>query len=342
MKKGIALVVVFFVFWGCASIVPQLDQWRVDSIHKGILKSQVFELLGMPDKAYETENGDVIWSYLYVTTPQATAGSPVKGASSVSANTQPQSLAIIFGRDEIVKNIMRGHVDAETNTKGSPCEKVDMLSTRRTGTSYSMADMAGTWELDKLASGPSAHGWESGTVNISQDGTFTASFIQNNVRPDRGTLSISTDGVITLQGNPNALFQMCTNKTIMLGASTWKEHQAGSAYLPILVKKAASYSIADLVGTWEINALDSPGPSWGRRTLTVDSGGSFSVASSRLNGANIVISGTFGISNDGIINASGSGVPSSFRCTMDLGKRVLVCTYTDFAGSADMLTLTKK
>jgi hypothetical protein len=342
MKKVIVFVAVFFVFWGCASAVPKLDQWRIDNIHKGITKSQVLDLIRMPDKAYVTENGDVIWSYIYVTTPQATAGSPVKGASSMSANTQPQSLTIIFGPDEVVKNIMRGHVDAETNTKGSPCGKVDMLNTRGTGPSYSMADMAGIWELNRLASGPSAPGWERGTVTVNQDGTFTASFIQNNGEPYSGTLSISTDGVITLQGNPNALFQMCTNKTIMVGTSTWEGRQPGSAYLPILVKKAASYSIADLLGTWEMNALDSRGPSWGRGTLTVDSGGSFSAASSGSDGSNIAVSGTFGITNDGIINASGSGVPSSFSCAMDSGKSVLVCTYTDSAGSADMLILTKK
>lgn len=305
------------------------------------MKSQVFELIGMPDKAYDTENGDVIWSYIYVTTPNSTAGSPVEGVSSMSANTQPQSLTITFGPDGVVKNIMKGHADAETNTKVSPCGKVDMPNTRGIGPSYSMSDIAGIWEINRLASGPSAPGWERGTLTVNQDGTFTASFIQNNGKPDSGTLSISTDGVITLQGNPNALFQMCANKTIVVGTSTREGHQSGSAYLPVLVKKAASYSIADLVGTWEMNASDSPGPSWGRGTLTVDSGGSFSTVSSGSNGANIVVSGTFGITNDGIINASGSGVPSSFRCAMDSGKSIVVCTYTD-SGSADMLILTKK
>jgi len=134
MKKVIALAAVLFVFLGCASAVPKLDPGAVDSIRKGTTKSQVFDLFGTPDKARDTENGDVIWSYIYVaTTPNPIAASPVKSASSTSANTQQQSLIITFGPDGVVKDVVKGHADAKANTNVSPHGKVDTPNIRGTG-----------------------------------------------------------------------------------------------------------------------------------------------------------------------------------------------------------------
>jgi outer membrane protein assembly factor BamE (lipoprotein component of BamABCDE complex) len=126
MKKVIALTAALFVIIGCASAVRNLDQSAVDKIQKGTKKSEVFNLLGTPDNAFYTGDGDVVWSYRYVlATANAATGISVEGASAGDANPQ-QSLTITFGPDGVVKSIMSdyGGREAKTPTGG----KVDTPS----------------------------------------------------------------------------------------------------------------------------------------------------------------------------------------------------------------------
>ena len=82
MKKVIALTVALLVIYGCASADRNPDQDAIDKIQKGTTKSEVLNLIGIPDKAFYTENGDVIWSYIYVRAiAKAATGISVEGAS---------------------------------------------------------------------------------------------------------------------------------------------------------------------------------------------------------------------------------------------------------------------
>jgi outer membrane protein assembly factor BamE (lipoprotein component of BamABCDE complex) len=127
MKKIIVLTVALFVIFGCASVGRNLDQSAVDKIQKGTTKSGVLDLIGIPDNAFYTGNGDVIWSYIYVRAiAKAATGISVEGASAGGVNTQQQSLTITFGSDGVVKNIMSGHGGTEAKTKLSTGGKVDM------------------------------------------------------------------------------------------------------------------------------------------------------------------------------------------------------------------------
>jgi outer membrane protein assembly factor BamE (lipoprotein component of BamABCDE complex) len=129
MKKVITLTVALFVIFGCASVVRNLDQGVVDKIQKGTTKSEVLDLTGIPDNAFYTGNGDVIWSYIYVRAiAKAATGTSVEGASTGGANTQQQSLTITFGPNGGVKNIMSSHGGTEEKTKLSSGSKVDMLN----------------------------------------------------------------------------------------------------------------------------------------------------------------------------------------------------------------------
>ncbi len=127
MKKVIALVAAAFVIIGCASVVRELDQGAVGKIQQGITKSQVLDLIGIPDKAFYTGDGDVIWSYIYVPAPvKAAAVIPAVSPPARVAKTQQQSLTITFGPDGVVKNITSAEGGKEADTKLSPGGKVDM------------------------------------------------------------------------------------------------------------------------------------------------------------------------------------------------------------------------
>lgn len=126
MKKVTALILAVSVIIGCASVVRELDQGAVGKIQKGTTKSQVFDLIGIPDNAFYTGNGDVIWSYIYVpATVKAATVIPSAGPSAGVVKKQQQSLTITFGPDGVVKNIMSGVGGKEANTKLSPGGKVD-------------------------------------------------------------------------------------------------------------------------------------------------------------------------------------------------------------------------
>jgi len=127
MIKFITLTAMLLVFFGCASVGRELDQGAVAKIQKGTPKSEVFNLLGTPDKAFYTGNGDLIWSYIYVPpTVKAATAIPAAGPSAGGANTQQQSVIITFGPDGVVKNIVSGHAGKEANTKLSPGGKAEM------------------------------------------------------------------------------------------------------------------------------------------------------------------------------------------------------------------------
>jgi hypothetical protein len=102
-------------------------------------------------------------------------------------------------------------------------------------------------------------------------------------------------------------------------------------------------SLSDLSGMWETNCVGSPTAWWQRGSMTVGSNGSFSVMFSGSDGSTAPLSGTMNITPDGIITATGEGIPPSFRCTMDSGKSVVACTFTVYDGTdADMTIFTKK
>ena len=202
-----------------------------------------------------------------------------------------------------------------------------------TGQSYSKADLAGTWEMNDLASGDPW--WGRATWAIGSDGSVT---FTNAVSSDGSaflpstpvTLIITNDGIITVADFTSLQCAMDSGKSIMACTST-SPH--GNTDMIILTKKAASYSKADLVGTWETNGLLCPGPWWQRGAVTIGSDGSFTGMFEGSDGSSKSLSGIFSITADGIITATGSNPNPSHRCVMDSGKSIVVCTNSNDSGS---------
>lgn len=130
MKKAIGLIIAVFVIIGCASVGHKLDQGAVDRIQKGATRSQVFDLIGMPDKAFYKADGDLIWSYIYVpATVKPATVSPAVGSSAGIAKEKQRTLTITFGPDEVVKNVVSGDGGKEAGTDLSPGGKAQKPDT---------------------------------------------------------------------------------------------------------------------------------------------------------------------------------------------------------------------
>jgi hypothetical protein len=215
-----------------------------------------------------------------------------------------------------------------------------------TGGLYSLADLAGIWEFNGLASGPDAPWWIRGPLTVSVNGTFSGLLEEFQSDPDNwaGTFNITGDGIVTIVGNSNGKCNMDSGKSTIVCTSTFGSGSPSptTTQISVMTKKAALYSIADLAGTWEMSGLGTPGPWWSRGTFTINSDGFFSGISHGSDGSNTPMSGTFSITSDGIISAAGSGIHPSFRCVMNSGKSIVVCTNTTFGGQTDMHIFTRK
>ena len=136
---------------------------------------------------------------------------------------------------------------------------------------------------------------------------------------------------------------MDAGKTVIAFSISWTGSHAGSGEMPILTKNAVSYSMADLVGTWQGNSIASgPGtPWWERGTMTIKPDGTFMASTSYNDGSQgKAISGTFTISPEGAITFPDSTVVIS----IDADKTVMVWTDTwthGFPGSTEIKVLTK-
>jgi hypothetical protein len=199
---------------------------------------------------------------------------------------------------------------------------------------YSLSDMAGTWGMVDLGSGPGAPWWGRGQVTSAADGTFngTIMYSSGSSDPTSGVFNISTAGVVTMPlggaADPSFSGAMDADKTVLVATNTWAgDTYPGTTVMGVGVKMAGTYSISDMVGTWAINTLASgPGePFWQRAQVTVAADGSFSGTATSSGGGGGTISGVFSISTDGIVTVAG---PSGFVGFVDAGKTVMVWVNT--------------
>jgi hypothetical protein len=249
--------------------------------------------------------------------------------------------------DSLRSVLNSGKTVGVTTNFDSGGESVMQILTKKAA-SYSMADLAGRWEGNSLGTGPCTPWWERADLTINGDGSLTASTVESTgetsqINGGPGTVSITSDGVITFSGGSdvNLKGSMDAGKTVMVWTGTFGGGCAGGTEMKVFTKKAASYSLADLAGTWEMNDLASPGPWWSRGQFFIRPDGSFYGTSNGSDGSVTPLSGIFSMSDDGIITATGVGIPASFRCVMDSGKTVVVCTSTTVGGQTDMHILTK-
>jgi len=234
-------------------------------------------------------------------------------------------------------------VCTETWKNGEPGTS-NLIVLTKEAASYSLDDLTGQWEANILVSGLSSYNWERGPVVVNPDGTFIINSVNNTgaTFTTNDTFTITAEGLITLQDMPTAQCRMDISKTVLVCTDTW---DITTAFMLTMVKKGDAYTMADLTGSWFVNALASgPGaPWWERGPVTIRSDGSFTGKIEDYDGTTSNIAGnagTFTILPDSNINISGVG-DDEYRCAMNSAKTVFICTGTWQDGTTEMKILTK-
>jgi len=167
---------------------------------------------------------------------------------------------------------------------------------------------------------------------INSDGTFTGSYTKSDGTTGSisGALSISSDGeIICVSGScvdPTYASFLNTGETITVGTNG-AANTADDASLLVFTKQTTSYSINNLVGTWQGNGLASgPGaPWWENDTLTINQDGTCSFVWDASNGSSGSENGTVSISSGGVITLN---VGSTASGVIDANMTVMVFTNT--------------
>ncbi|MGO9017794.1 MAG: choice-of-anchor tandem repeat GloVer-containing protein [Syntrophobacteraceae bacterium] len=217
--------------------------------------------------------------------------------------------------------------------------------------SYATADFAGNWEGYLLISGPTPG---SGTMSETLD---SAGNITNGTLTINGTETSITGqmlmaaGVVTCSPSSSGCLSnytgfMDAGKTVVVGTSGLSISDS-DAELSFFIKKAASYSMADLAGTWRANQLESgpDAPYWERNTITISSTGTFTGSYTDSNGETGSSTGKLSISPTTgalkCVSGSCSGGGGGSMPVMDTSKTVMVSAKTSSDGSGKIMIFTK-
>ncbi|NOT33095.1 MAG: T9SS type A sorting domain-containing protein [Candidatus Eisenbacteria bacterium] len=106
--------------------------------------------------------------------------------------------------------------------------------------SYALADLVGTWELNSLATGPGAPRWGRGQMTIAANGSYVGSSTASNGEsgPISGTYSITPQGVVTRAGSSTIRGALDAGKTVLVGTDIWATTSPGTTELLIATKMA--------------------------------------------------------------------------------------------------------
>jgi predicted RNA-binding protein with TRAM domain len=178
--------------------------------------------------------------------------------------------------------------------------------------SYSLADAAGNSLGNFLISGATSGEWETNSVTVNPDGTFTETTSRDGgtPRPGSGQIAISPTGVLTCPSGSclDPTFQGFVDAGKSVGVTTSgaspTSPNPNNAILWIFTKQAESYSEADLPGVYQGNTLEAGpnAPYWEMSTLTINPDRTYSRSFTGSDGSTGTTTGAFSISSAGIIS----------------------------------------
>ncbi len=132
------------------------------------------------------------------------------------------------------------------------------------GTSFSLADLAGTWYVFGLttsnSSTPPFRGWERGKFTIDAN-TLTWEFLNNSqplgTTPANETVSINaSSGIVTFAGRAQNYTVMSADKTMMVAVES-SDVDRRKLYVFVKVDPTAIIPAADCFGAWQFYNLDT-------------------------------------------------------------------------------------
>lgn len=274
--------------------------------------------------------------------PSCSAGS---GVLSLSADGTVGVSPIDFG--EYAYGAMNAGRDIIVANYGNQNSN-DLIVYAKKASSYSTSDLAGTWHLRSIGTqqNGSADNFTYGavTVDVQADG----SAVQTPLGCTAGTkgcyqysttFSITADGIVEAPTGPTeyGYSAMSANKDVIAtirGYNQAIQGQDPTNVIVVWVKKAASYSMADLVGTWhkrEFGTQQNGKPDgfvYEAGTVVIKADGSTVDMPVACNNGCSAYSTTASIAADGTVS-----VPvvagEYFYGAMNAGKDVIVINYGD-------------
>ena len=149
------------------------------------------------------------------------------------------------------KNIV---VFTETWEGGDPYALMFLV---KSGGSFTLTDLEGTWHGHTLVSGSGWQGWEYSTITIDGAGVASASFTDSEGGSDSGseTLSIDSNGIISVSGVSTSHGAMSLDKNLAVFTETGGTNEY---HLTVIVKEDtaapfADFSAAPLTGNRPLN-----------------------------------------------------------------------------------------
>ncbi len=121
----------------------------------------------------------------------------------------------------------------------------EMTIWTRAAAAYQTSDLAGTWYVHALASGPGAPWWLYGRLDVMPDGSWTGTQREKTDTADeavQGQFQIDGNGVVTFGVSyPNVNHgHMSADKNVIVIGETWQSGAPGTANLIVLTRSTAS------------------------------------------------------------------------------------------------------
>ncbi|MHC5039109.1 MAG: hypothetical protein ACYTHM_17510 [Planctomycetota bacterium] len=208
----------------------------------------------------------------------------------------------------------------------------------RTGGSFAMSDLAGTWAYYALAEGGASgwRGWYRGTSQIDSAGNVTILSCLNSdggtTSPGSATVLLSADGTVTMVGNPTYHGTMSMDKNSIF---VTMDDGGGGYTLSLSVRTGGTFALADAGGSWSSHSLVTGGAAewtgWTRGVSQVDGNGTVTPVSylDSDGGTTGPTGATMTLAADGTVGWVGD---ASYQGTMSLDKNLIILNKDDGGG----------
>jgi hypothetical protein len=183
----------------------------------------------------------------------ASDGSFTGALTDIDGLTEPASGAFGITSDGVVTLSVadgaRGSLDAGrtvlllTNTwTGYAAGTAELIVGVRLAGPYAQADLAGTWEVARLATGPGAPWWGRGQIAVAPDGSYSGTLEQSAGPPFpvSGRFVLAADGAVTLIGAPFARGALDAGRSVMVGTDTWTSGIPGTSEVLVATRTGGS------------------------------------------------------------------------------------------------------
>jgi hypothetical protein len=249
--------------------------------------------------------------------------------------------------------VMNNNKDTIVFTMNDGGGGYDLAIYTKSGGTFTMSDLQGTWVYHGLISGNVPDPvplWWHGSMKIDEDGNAVFNSVDSEGSMAKETLSplklpITESGIITGLDPENGPSHGTMNQSkdmIVLVGTVFVGHIPGDTLFVAEKQMAGSYATRDLAGTWYVHGLTSSSSyddwiGWGHFTLLVDNQGKGSIVTgsylNSLGETDHAWSGTMSITSDGIV----TGIGALCHGMMNLGKDMWVCTMDDGGGGSGMV-----